>query len=142
MPARPGKTSTKHPKGAIDPCQPLRLAQRELFAQIVAQSVPVPEAYGSVTGYEDDITVTLSCNLSGEAMAPIKSVGTKAERIQVDMHDKLQAMMALAKVLGMTQDGAASSRPKPRKPSHKFGISSRRMAEPVSTTSTTRKPSP
>jgi len=187
MPARPGKTSAKRPKGAVDPSQPLRLSQREVFAQFVANGVPVPEAYrragysggddarwdlrraadvdlrvnwllgeriradaiarqrsekeivdarlrlvreferiaysslgdvvawdrkaiidldGSVQGFTDELVATPSHKLSRDAMAAVKSVKTKAGKIQIDMHDKLNAMNALAKVLGMVQDVA------------------------------------
>ena len=49
MLARPGKASAKRlnlgRKGNADASKPLRIAQRELFAQMIAEGVPVPDAY-------------------------------------------------------------------------------------------------
>lgn len=187
MPARLCKASAKRPNGATDPSRPLRLAQREVFAQLIANGVPAPDAYrragysggddarwdlrraadvdlrvnwllgeriradaiarqrsekkiidarlrlvreferiaysslgdvvawdrkpiidadGSLQGFADEVVATPSHKLSRDAMAAVKSVKTKAGKIQIDMHDKLNAMNALAKVLGMVQDVA------------------------------------
>jgi len=45
VPTAPGKSSVRRLNGAIDPSKPLRVAQRELFAQMVASGVPVKDAY-------------------------------------------------------------------------------------------------
>jgi hypothetical protein len=55
VPTAPGKSSAKRLNGAIDPSKPLRVARRELFAQMVASGVPVKDAYrrANYTGGDD-----------------------------------------------------------------------------------------
>lgn len=81
MPTRPGKTSAKRPKGAIDPSQPLRLAQRELFAQFIANGVPVPEAYRRA-GYSGGDDARWDLRRSAEVDARVNWL--LAERVRAD----------------------------------------------------------
>lgn len=68
--------------------------------------VPVYDDDGTVTGYRDELMVTPSHHLTSGAAAAVKSVTTKFGSMKFDMHDKLTALQALCKALGIYQDAA------------------------------------
>jgi hypothetical protein len=69
----------------------------------------VVDRNGNVTGFEERVSPTPSRNLSAAAAAAVKGVTTKAGSLKVELHDKLQALDKLAKILGLMQDATPSS---------------------------------
>jgi len=67
---------------------------------------PVIGQDGSVEGFTDELTATPSARLPRGTMAAITSVTTKSGTPKIDLHDKINAMNSLAKILGMTVDAA------------------------------------
>lgn len=68
--------------------------------------VPVMDAEGNVTGYRDEMQATPSRLLTRDQAAIVKSVTTKSGALRVEVHDKLNAMEKLGKVLGIFIDAA------------------------------------
>jgi hypothetical protein len=60
-----------------------------------------------LTGYRDRVTVTPSHRLKSGVAATVKSVTTKSGVLKFDVHDKLNALMQLGKILGLYTDAAA-----------------------------------
>jgi hypothetical protein len=69
---------------------------------------PIFDADGAVTGYRDCMTVTPSHRLKSGVAATIKSVTTKSGALKFDVHDKLNALMQLGKILGLYTDAASA----------------------------------
>ena len=68
---------------------------------------PILDADGTVTGYRDRMTVTPSHRLKPGVAATVKSVTTKSGAVKFDVHDKLNALMQLGKILGLYTDAAS-----------------------------------
>lgn len=83
-----------------------RIAYSSLGDVVAWDRTPILGPDGSIEGFADELTATPSKHLPRSTMAAIKSVTTKAGNLKIDMHDKLNAMNGLAKILGMTLDAA------------------------------------
>jgi hypothetical protein len=70
---------------------------------------PIFDADGAVTGYRDRMTVTPSHRLKPGVAATVKSVTTKSGALKFDLHDKLNALMQLGKILGLYTDAASAT---------------------------------
>jgi hypothetical protein len=70
---------------------------------------PILDADGTVTGYRDRMTVTPSHRLKPGVAATVKSVTTKSGALKFDVHDKLNALMQLGKILGLYSDAGSAA---------------------------------
>jgi hypothetical protein len=59
---------------------------------------------GNVVGFKDTMKVTPSHLLNREQAAQIRSVTTKSGALKFEVHDKLSALVQLAKILGVTPE--------------------------------------
>jgi hypothetical protein len=86
-----------------------KIAYSDVRDLVAWDKEPIVDSDGTVTGYRDRMTVTPSHRLKPGAAAAIRSVTTKAGALKFDAHDKLNALMTLAKILGMTTDAPPPS---------------------------------
>ena len=64
---------------------------------------------GNVIGFKDTMRVTPSHLLTKEQAAQVKSVTTKSGSLKFEVHDKMAALVRLARILGMTIQPAAQT---------------------------------
>lgn len=81
-----------------------KLAYSDVRDVVQWERVPIIDAEGNVTGYEDAMTATPSRKLSPRQAGAIKGVTTKSGALKIDMHDKAQALDKLGKALGIFSD--------------------------------------
>ena len=64
---------------------------------------------GNVIGFKDTMRVTPSHLLTKEQAAQVKSVTTKSGSLKFEVHDKIAALVQLARIFGMTIQPAAQT---------------------------------
>jgi Terminase small subunit len=81
-----------------------KIAYSDIRQLVQWDKQPVLDPDGNVVGERDRMTVTPSHRLKPGAAATVKSVTTKSGALKFDVHDKLNALNTLAKILGVTTD--------------------------------------
>ncbi len=86
-----------------------RIAYSDIRDVIQWDTEPVFDDDGKVIGERPTMKVTPSRHLTREQAAQVKSVTTKSGGLRFEVHDKLGALVQLAKILGLSAPDAAAA---------------------------------